>query len=281
MFEIKSNKPKVSVVMITYGHEKYIKDAIEGVLSQDCNFDFELILSNDASPDNTDAVINDIIKNHQLAYKIKYTFHEKNIGMMPNSIYSLNQCNGEYIAFCEGDDYWTDNKKLQTQVDFLDSNQSYIMTFHAVDIVFANSKDFCEYPLPIKDTLNLQDIIRNHYIATCSLVFRADRFKNGYPNWLKKSISGDIPVEILLASRGLTKYFDRPMACYRRNEGGISLSSIQISKMRDGYIFMYSRLLFEIGIFKGYYLLYVISRLFVGKIKILILNIFNKLNVFK
>ena len=279
--EMKSKKPKVSVVMITYGHEKYIKEAVEGVLNQDCNFDFELILSNDASPDKTDYIINEILNNHPLADKIKYTLHKKNIGMMPNSIYSLNQCEGEYIAFCEGDDYWTDNAKLQTQVDFLDNNLSYIMTFHAVDIVYANSKDYYEYPLPTKDTLNLQDIIRNHYIATCSLVYRASRFKLGYPNWLQKSISGDIPVEILLASQGLVKYFDKPMACYRRNEGGISLSPNQINRMRDGYIFMYSRLLFEIGIFKGYYLIYTISRLFAGKFKIRIINILKKLNVYK
>lgn len=279
--EIKSNKPKVSVVMITYGHEKYIKEAVESVLNQECDFDFELILSNDASPDETDNIVNEILMNHPLAHKIKYTLHEKNIGMMPNSIFSLNKCEGDYIASCEGDDYWTDRNKLQTQVDFLENNREYIMAFHAVDVLFANSNDYYKYPLPTKDTLNLQDIIRNHYIATCSLVFRADRFKNGYPDWLQKSISGDIPIEILLASAGLVKYFDKPMACYRRNEGGISLSSIQINKMRDGYIYMYSRLLFEIGIYKGHYLLYIISRLCAGKIKILILKFFNKLNVFK
>jgi glycosyltransferase involved in cell wall biosynthesis len=281
MMEIKSNKPKVSVVMITYGHEKYIKDAIEGVLSQDCNFDFELILSNDASPDKTDYIINEIINEHPLAHKIKYTLHGKNIGMMPNSIFALTNCSGDYIASCEGDDYWTDSNKLQTQVDFLENNREYIMTFHAVDVLFANSNDYYKYPQPTKDTLDLQDIIRNHYIATCSLVFRADRFKNGYPNWLEKSISGDIPIEILLASEGLVKYFDKQMACYRRNEGGISLSPIQIDKMRDGYIFMYRKLLLEIGIYKGYYLIYIISRLFAGKIKIKIINILNKFNVFK
>ena len=82
-----AQKLKVSVCMITYGQEKYIREAIEGVLMQECDFEVELILSNDCSPDRTDEIIQDIIKNHPKGCWIKYFKHESNIGMMPNFIF--------------------------------------------------------------------------------------------------------------------------------------------------------------------------------------------------
>jgi glycosyltransferase involved in cell wall biosynthesis len=121
------NKPMVSVSMITYGHENYIAQAIEGVLMQECDFEIELILANDCSPDNTDAIVQGFLKNHPRGSCIKYIKHDKNIGMMSNGNFAAKQCKGKYIAICEGDDYWTDPLKLQKQVDFLEGNPDYSM----------------------------------------------------------------------------------------------------------------------------------------------------------
>lgn len=261
----------VSVVMITYGHEKYIEDAIKGVLSQQCNFEFELILSNDASTDNTHNVICKLLSSHPKASIVKYTLHDINLGMMKNSLYALNSAKGKYIATCEGDDYWTDNNKLQFQVDFMESHDDYVMSFHSVDVTLIDKQDKFSYPIPPRDTLYLSDIIREHYIPTCSLLYRNLFIKDGYPEWLTKSISGDIPLEIMLAANGKTKYFNKSMACYRRNLGGISQSFEQLSKMRSGYIYMYFQILKEIGIRKGYYLLYKLARLIGGGIKNMII----------
>jgi glycosyltransferase involved in cell wall biosynthesis len=118
-------KPLVSVVMITYGHENFINQAINGVLMQECNFEVELIIANDCSPDNTDEVILDIINNHPKSSCINYIKHEKNIGMGNNFIFALKEAQGKFIAICEGDDYWTDSLKLQKQVDFLEANKDY------------------------------------------------------------------------------------------------------------------------------------------------------------
>ncbi len=266
----------VSVVMITYGHEKYIEEAINGVLNQKCNFDFELILSNDASPDNTHSIIQKILLTHPKANLVKYTLHEKNIGMMPNSLYALNLAKGKYIASCEGDDYWTDENKLQMQVDFLESHTDYVMSFHRVEVTLIDKNDHFYYPIPPNSTLELRDIIREHYIPTCSLMHRNIFKQIGYPKWLKYSISGDIPIEIMLAAKGKTKYFEKTMACYRRNEGGISQSKEQLSKMRTGYIFMYSKILKEIGFLKGYFLIYKLTRLILGGIKYSLLGILYK-----
>ena len=115
---MEENRLLLSVIMITYGHENFIEQAIKGVLIQECNFDFELIIANDCSPDNTDIIIKDIIANDPRAGKIKYVRHNNNIGMMPNFIYALQSAKGKYIALCEGDDYWTLPSKLQKQVDF-------------------------------------------------------------------------------------------------------------------------------------------------------------------
>ena len=108
----------VSVVMITYNHEKFIKEALESIFSQKTNFHYELIISNDCSTDNTDEVIKKIIDKNENGSLINYTNHHKNKGMIPNFLWSIQQAKGKYIALCEGDDYWTDPYKLQKQVDF-------------------------------------------------------------------------------------------------------------------------------------------------------------------
>ena len=131
--------------MITYGHEKYIEEAINGVLMQECRFPIELIISNDCSPDNTNNIINNIIKNHPKSDIIRYINHEKNIGMMPNFISALRNVNSKYVAICEGDDYWIDRFKLQKQVDFMEKNLDFSMCFHSVQITMAHKNDYYIY----------------------------------------------------------------------------------------------------------------------------------------
>lgn len=120
------NKPLVSVIMLTYNHAPYLKEAIEGVMRQKTNFEFELIICNDASPDHS----NKIIKPFEEKYPdiIRYFYHEKNIGFEENQRFAFKQCIGKYVAYCEGDDYWTDENKLQFQFDFLENNPEFVMT---------------------------------------------------------------------------------------------------------------------------------------------------------
>ena len=108
-------KIMVSVIMITYKHESYIAEAIEGVLKQECDFELELIIADDCSPDSTEQIVKEIINNHPNGHWIRYTKHQTNLGMINNFIWSVKQSNGKYLALCEGDDYWTDPLKLQKQ----------------------------------------------------------------------------------------------------------------------------------------------------------------------
>src|SRR6516164_8232942 len=117
----------VSVFMITYNHGKYISEAIESIVSQKTNFEFELVIGEDCGPDDTRAIC------EQYAAKypdiINLLPSDKNYGPMGNTIRVMYACTGKYVALCEGDDYWTDPYKLQKQVDFLEANPDFSICF--------------------------------------------------------------------------------------------------------------------------------------------------------
>ena len=114
---------KVSIVCITYNHEKYIENALNSFLSQKTNFDYEIIVCDDHSIDNTVNIIEEIRKKNQ--EKIKLIENKINLGSMKNYLKALSLATSKYIAVCDGDDYWIDNYKLQKQVDFLDNNPDF------------------------------------------------------------------------------------------------------------------------------------------------------------
>jgi len=120
--------PLVSVHMITYNHEKYIAQAIEGVLMQKCDFPIQLVIGEDCSTDNTAAIIKEYEKKYPDIIKARY--NNPNKGMHANGILTFQECTGKYIATCEGDDYWTDPLKLQKQVDFLVQHPECSFCFH-------------------------------------------------------------------------------------------------------------------------------------------------------
>lgn len=161
----------VSVKMITYKHEPYIRQAIEGVLMQQLDFEFDLIIADDCSPDNTYEIVNNIIGNHPKGYRIKYFRHGKNIGILANSIYALNQCKGKYVGICEGDDYWTDPLKLQKQVEFLENNKDFSVCGTYTQIL--NNDGLSQQQQNIThETINHYDIVLGKSIPTLSLLFR-------------------------------------------------------------------------------------------------------------
>ncbi len=118
----------VSVIVITYHQGAYIERAIESVLNQQGDFRIELIISNDASPDNTSEIVHRCIKENNSKHKMIYFEHSKNLGIVENFIFALEQCSGEYIAVCEGDDYWTSASKIQKQLNclFLNPISSFV-----------------------------------------------------------------------------------------------------------------------------------------------------------
>ncbi len=126
-------KPLVSVVMITYGHELYIRKAIEGVLMQKTDFNFELIVANDNSPDKSDEIIQKIIASVPSHIVIKYFKNPENLGAIRNLQKAFKEVTAEFVAFCEGDDYWTDPDKLQLQYEKLSSETNCGLVYTDVD----------------------------------------------------------------------------------------------------------------------------------------------------
>ena len=114
-------QPLVSISMITYNHAPFIAQAIEGVLQQKTTFPFELVIGEDCSTDNTREIVSEYHKKHPDIFRVIAS--DKNIGATRNSLRTLKACQGKYIAYCEGDDYWHHPYKLQKQVDYLESHQ--------------------------------------------------------------------------------------------------------------------------------------------------------------
>ncbi|MFK7059230.1 glycosyltransferase [Flavobacterium oreochromis] len=205
---------KISVCMITYNHEKYIKQAIESVLMQVTDFDFELIISNDNSNDYTDKVINDLLTSHPKANRIKYIKNQQNLGMMLNFVQALQNCQGEYVALCEGDDYWTDPKKIQKQVDFLDKNPSFSICYHSVAIDEGTTISEDHITKKVNEHTTIHDLALGNYIHTCSVVYRNNLFVN-FPDYFYYAPVGDYFIHLLNAQYGDIYHISEKMANYR------------------------------------------------------------------
>lgn len=210
----------LSVVMITYGHEKFIEQAIHGVLSQECDFDFELIVANDCSPDNTHIIIQDLIAKHPKASKIKYVRHDNNIGMMPNFLFALKSAKGKYIALCEGDDYWNLSSKVQKQVDFLEANSEFGLC-HTNNSRFTQNtqKSIDDTTIKVSCIDVFSGLIKAQYpISTLTTVFHKTIWEQyimdinpAGKDWLM----GDLPFWLYLSKDYKVHYQDDITAVYR------------------------------------------------------------------
>jgi glycosyltransferase involved in cell wall biosynthesis len=208
----------VSVCMITYNHEKYIRQAIEGIILQQTGFAFELVIGEDCSTDRTRA----ICEEYALKYpqRIRLLPSDKNYGMVTNLVRILEACTGKYVAICEGDDYWTDPLKLQKQVDFLEANPEYAICFHRVDeLEKGEIKRSGLNKSEKEETYTIEDLARGNFISTPSVIFRNGLIRE-FPKWFTKSPVGDYVLHMLNARFGKIKYFSEPMAVYRRHGQG-------------------------------------------------------------
>lgn len=213
-----NEKIKISACLIVYNHENYIAQAIEGALMQKVNSPYEIVICEDKSTDNTRAIVQQYARKHP--DKIKLFLNEKNLGLIGNWEKSLKSCQGEYIAICEGDDYWTDPLKLQKQVDFMDANPDYTLTVHNSIVVDKDNnfiRNQCEENH--KKELTLKDLIYGKSFATCSIVFKKF-ILDTLPNWFFALEAADWTLTVFCAAKGRTKYFKEKMSAYRKHKKG-------------------------------------------------------------
>lgn len=215
----------VSIWCITYNHELYIRDAIEGFLNQKTDFHYEIIIHDDASTDNTANIIRE--------YEIKYPTMIHGIYQVENQ-YKKNQpsmewiqkihrenCKGKYIALCEGDDYWIDPYKLQIQIDYMERHPECVMTAHnAVNIDYKSGDIKARNSFEKEGDLTAKQVImqsRGH-MPTASIVYKKEISEmDGF--FLEVGI-GDYPIELYSFCKGVIHYFDRIMSVYRFRHDG-------------------------------------------------------------
>lgn len=210
------SKPLVSICMITYNHDAFIIEAIQGVLKQIISFDFEFIIANDASTDNTDLYIQELIKKHP-EVNFKYYNHSKNKGMIDNFLFALASCSGKYIALCEGDDYWTDSMKLQKQIDFLESNSDYEMCFTNIEVVNSSGRKVKDKLIsnPEKYSYTHKDMVI--WAPTLTRVF----LNRDFSVLNKPSPGMDTLMLVYQSNLGKIRFLDEVTGAYRVHEGGV------------------------------------------------------------
>ena len=226
--------------MITYGHEKFIEEAIKGVLIQETNFEIELIISNDCSPDKTDEIIQSILKTHPKASIINYFKQENNIGMMPNFIFGIKQCKGKFIALCDGDDYWTDAFKLQKQVEFLENNNQYSICWTKYKELFNDttilSQPLWEQSLKLQDdyTIDLDTIFNPYCTLTLTAMFKKNSLNIDLFEEYKYSKDNTLYTMCLSEGKGVLLNFYS--AVYRLHDGGIYSNTSYFNQKYFSYL---------------------------------------------
>ena len=218
---------KVSVLMPTYMHEKYISQAIESFLSQECTFDCELLINDDCSKDKTAEIAAEYANKYP--EKVKFFAQKENKGLLENYKFLLSKASGEYIAILESDDYWTDPKKLEKQISFLENNPEYGLSFtgwtrdrDGEQDSFSNDSFLCN--LSVSDAYKY--ILLRNIIRAVTVVFRRsefDKYCNIDDYIHNKFITFDYPVWLSILAHNKVHYLPECTAVYR--EIGTSISN--------------------------------------------------------
>jgi len=212
------NDITVSIWSISYNHEDYIEDCLNGLISQRTTFKFEVVIGDDKSTDSTRKIIEKLSKSH--SNTIKPVYQERNIGVYSNSFESVYpKLNGKYIAICEGDDYWTDKHKLQKQVDFLEKNPEYAACYHRAMVVDEKNNLIKEDKWPAYKDITKEDL----FYCKGEMITNTVMFRNEIPK--EKFVAGitnyDTLLWHLIGEHGSAKFLEevKPSA-YRIHKGG-------------------------------------------------------------
>lgn len=217
-----SEKPLVSVLIITYNHEKYIEQAIQGALDQVTNFPFEIVIGEDASTDLTRGICKQFIAKYP--DRIRLLLNSQNLGPKSNFIKTLQACHGKYIALCEGDDYWDIKDKLQFQFDFLENNPDYVLIGgYGKQILESESYQLIHDMRPVMNDFDVTTryLINYNPFSTVTVFFKNDLVKI-FPQVYFSGPGGDRRLYLLLSDFGKCRYVNRSLGVYRVHSKGLS-----------------------------------------------------------
>ncbi len=234
---------EISILLLTYNHEKFIKQTLDSIIMQKINVPFEILILDDASTDNTPK----ILKEYQKNYPQKITLYLRTVNSVyptKNSYFLLSKSKGKYFAFIEGDDYWTDNLKIQKQYEFLEKNQQYSACFTDLIVVDENNNkiDFHVYEKK-EDHIYTLDDFKHLKSAGMTVTFFARNYfdKEKYSIiYQADKMMGDITLYMLCLLKGNIYQLNESMAAYRYVcvEGENNFNSIQKKNFYKDYMFV-------------------------------------------
>jgi glycosyltransferase involved in cell wall biosynthesis len=218
-----SNKPKVTVCIVTYNQERYIKDCLLSVLTQAYDVDLEILVGDDASTDNTSQIVRDIAKEHP--GHITVFRHENNLGAQFNSLFLIERATGDYVAHLDGDDYWMPGK-LEAQVAFLDDHPECVAVYSNA-VLINEAKDIQgAFNCPQPEVFDLCYLLkRGNYLNNSSLLYR-QHVKQVIFNL--PLICFDYQFHLRFATKGKLGYVNQMLVAYR--VGSIGSAIIEMSE---------------------------------------------------
>ena len=233
-------EPKVNVVMLAYNHEQFIGEALASVLAQEVDFPYTIIVGEDCSTDGTRA----IVESYRQRYpdRIKPIYQARNLGPGANLKACLAACQAPYIAALDGDDYWTDPRKLAKQVAWLDANPDFSLCFHHVEIFRQPGQVLRVQPALTSQTVYVfTELLWEVSPPTGSVVLR--NCIPDLPAWVFETYPMDVPLFVLYAEAGRAKLLPEVMGRYRHHAGGTWVGQ-PAERNRQRLLAMY-RLLFQ------------------------------------
>jgi len=210
----------VSICCLTFNHQNYIRQCLDGFMVQQTNFKFEVLIHDDASTDNTATIVREYEHKYPAIIKPIYqTENQYSNGIKPSIKFQFPRVKGKYIAMCEGDDYWTDPLKLQKQVDFMESHPNLSFCFHGAQTLTADGIYGIYYKK--KQFKDRQLVPKKYFLesggggyCTASSFFRTSVVKS-IPQYFTKCPVGDLPLALLAITKGDIGYLKDEMAVYR------------------------------------------------------------------
>lgn len=216
-----SHLPLISVIVISYNQEKFIAECLQGILAQRGNFRVELVISDDASQDSTKEIIQSYIKSFGELVTVKIISPDHNVGMTKNLQRGLAACTGDFIAVCEGDDYWLNPWKLQKQVRFLQDNPNYAICFNRIYMYFQNTEEFLVYEPNIKfgeNAFDTRDLVKEYFIGNLSCCMYSAKHKEQIRTDLFDLYIGDWMFNIYYSQFGRIGCVEEFMSVYRKHD---------------------------------------------------------------
>lgn len=215
---LENNNPLISICCFAYNHEKYICEAIESFLMQKINVKYEILIHDDASTDNT----SNIIRGYEQKYPdiIKVVYQKENLFSQGKNIHKviLDRVKGKYVAFCEGDDYWTDPYKLQKQLEFMELNEAYSLCGHTTKIKDNRNNFVLGYYGDSGESREIafRELMRGHAFHFSSMFFRANLWQMNDQSFIKNAFVGDYAFCLWLGTLGRIYCINEEMSVYRK-----------------------------------------------------------------